>query len=62
LTRALATHLATSDTDQLAVPKGIHVLDRRNLNHAVAMNCMLGYKSSTRNWANSVFAKQRRAS
>jgi tetratricopeptide (TPR) repeat protein len=61
LTRALATHLATSDTDQLAVPKGIHVLDRRNLNHAVAMNCMLGYKNSQRNWANSVFAKRRRA-
>jgi tetratricopeptide (TPR) repeat protein/mannosyltransferase OCH1-like enzyme len=61
LTRALATHLATGDAEQLAVPKGIHVLDRRDLNRVVAMNCMLGYKNSQRNWANSVFAKRRRA-
>jgi tetratricopeptide (TPR) repeat protein len=62
LTRALATHLATGEEGRIEVPKGIVVFDRRDLNHAVAMNCMLGYKSSTRNWANSVFAKQRRAS
>jgi tetratricopeptide (TPR) repeat protein len=61
LTRALATHLATGDGEQIAVPSAVHVLDRRDLNRAVAMNCMLGYKNSHRNWANSVFAKRRRA-
>jgi tetratricopeptide (TPR) repeat protein len=61
LTRALATHLAAGDVDRIAVATDIHVLDRRDLNHAVAMNCMLGYKSSQQNWANAVFAKRRRA-
>ena len=61
LTRALATHLATGDEGRIVVPKGIGVFDRRDLSRAVAMNCMLGYKSSHRNWSNSVFAQPRRA-
>jgi mannosyltransferase OCH1-like enzyme len=61
LTRALATHLATGDEGQIVVPRSIAVLDRRDLNRAVAMNCMLGYKSSRRNWSNAVFAQPGRA-
>ena len=52
LTRVLARHLAAAGA--LALPPGVVILDRRELNRAVSEHCQTAYKTRRAHWTNAM--------
>ena len=57
LTRALAAHLAGSETNRATLGRELVVLERFELRRFCALNCRVAYKTTTRHWTKEEFGQ-----
>ncbi|MCB5944214.1 tetratricopeptide repeat protein [Acidocella sp. KAb 2-4] len=55
MTRAVAQAVAAASASGMALPPGLHVHARHTMLRAMARNCMLAYRATSRNWVVAAF-------